>query len=329
MIDIFNTPALLNPQMDYLYFLQNIRQSAPNAVSDFFMGVTVIGESLFSITFMALIYWCINKKYGELIVLSCTFGYLINQLMKLVFCIYRPWILDSRIMPYDKAIPGAYGYSFPSGHTARVTLNFGGAALCFKSKAVKIFCLLIILSVAFSRNFLGVHTLQDVVVGFLISIVVVLLLKYFLEKFDLKNNKLIDGIFTAFLIVTSLIVLYYIRVKAYPMDYIDGQLLVDPLQMQTGVFKASGILIGCAMGGFIERHYINFEISQNVYKRSLDGIIGFISIYFLIKFAKWLIIPIGANKGYFISYIIIGLFVTAIYPLFIKKTNKIFSHIIK
>ncbi|MBR1680880.1 phosphatase PAP2 family protein [bacterium] len=270
MINIFNSEVLLNPQMDYLYFLQNIRLSAPNALSDFFMSITTIGESLFSVTFMALIYWCINKKYGELIILSCSFGYVINQLMKIAFCIYRPWILDSRITPYDKAIPGAYGYSFPSGHTARVTLNFGGAALCFKSKIFKIFCLLIILLVAFSRNFLGVHSLQDVVIGFLVSIIIILSLKYFLEKVDLKNNKLIDIFFTVFMVVICFVVLYYMKFKNYPMDYVAGKLLVDPLKMQTGVFKASGLLIGCALGGFLERHYIDFEITQNTYKRIID-----------------------------------------------------------
>ena len=288
------------------------------------MSITTIGESLFSVTFMALIYWCINKKYGELIILSCSFGYVINQLMKIAFCIYRPWILDSRITPYDKAIPGAYGYSFPSGHTARVTLNFGGAALCFKSKIFKIFCLLIILLVAFSRNFLGVHSLQDVVIGFLVSIIIILSLKYFLEKVDLKNNKLIDIFFTVFMVVICFVVLYYMKFKNYPMDYVAGKLLVDPLKMQTGVFKASGLLIGCALGGFLERHYIDFEITQNTYKRIIDGIIGFAIIYILIKFvSKYLIIPFGTNRGFLISYIILGLFVTAIYPFFIKKINQL------
>lgn len=323
MVNIFNTDALLNPQMDYLYFLQNIRLSISNVISDFFMSITAVGESLFTITFMALIYWCINKKYGEFIILSCSFGYFLNQLLKLVVCIYRPWILDSRIAPYEKAIPGAYGYSFPSGHTARVTLNFGGAALCFKSKLFKIFCLFIILLVAFSRNFLGVHSLQDVVVGFLLSIIVLFLIKYFLEKADLKNNKILDALFTVFMTIFGLIALYYIKTKSYPMDYVSGELLVDPIKMQTGAFKAAGLLIGISLGGFIERHYINFQIAQNKYKRLFDGVVGFIIIYVLIKIvSKFLIIPFGANKGYLISYIILGLFVTSIYPIYIKMTNK-------
>ena len=64
MIDIFNTPEFLNPQMDYLYFLQNLRLALPRFVSEFFQGITTLGESLFTVSFMAVIYWCINKKYG-------------------------------------------------------------------------------------------------------------------------------------------------------------------------------------------------------------------------------------------------------------------------
>ena len=321
-MDIFNSPTLLNPQMDYLYFLQNIRLAAPKALSDFFMCITTFGEALFSTMFVAIIYWCVNKKYGEFLILSSSIGYVVNQLLKLTFCIYRPWILDSRITPYAKALPGAYGYSLPSGHASGITLNFGGAALCFKSKIFRIFCLLIILLVAFSRNFLGVHSLQDVVVGFIHSCFILLLIKYFLEKADLKNNKLIDSIFTIFIVVISFVFLYYIKIKSYPMDYMAGKLLVDPVQMQKGMFKAAGLLIGSAIGLFFERHYINFQISQNIYKRVLDGVIGFAIIFSFVKLAsKYIILTFGINTGFLIINMIIGLFITVIYPILIEKIN--------
>ena len=318
MIDIFNTPTLLNPQMDYLYFLQNVRLSAPTFVSDFFINLTTIGESLFSTLFIALIYWCINKNFGEFIMLSNSFGYFLNQILKLMFCIYRPWILDSRIHPCEKAIPGAYGYSFPSGHTANVTLNFGGAAICFKSKIFRIFCFLIIVLVAFSRNFLGVHSLQDVIVGFILSISVLFLVKYFLDKADLKNNIKFDGIFTTVMIILNLAILYYISTKSYPMDYVDGKLLVDPAQMQKGIFKSSGMFMGLLLGSFIERHFIDFQVAQNNFRRIFEGIIGAIIIYILIKYVSKLLVIHLNNFGFLLNTVLIGLFITAIYPFFIK-----------
>ena len=322
MIDIFNTPEFLNPQMDYLYFLQNLRLALPRFVSEFFQGITTLGESLFTVSFMAVIYWCINKKYGEFIILCSSFGYCFNQLLKLTFCIYRPWILDSRIVPYEKALPAAYGYSFPSGHTTSVTLNFGGAALCFKSFIFRIFCLLIVLCVAFSRNFLGVHSLQDVVIAFFNSLIILFLMKWLFDRFDLKDNKIANGIFTSLMLIFCILFLVYIKFKSYPMDYVDGNLLVDPLAMQKGAFKSTGILIGCVLGTFIERHFIDFQISENIYKRLAEGIVGLSFIYVYIKYiSKFFVSILGTNIGYLIALIILGLFITAIYPLIMKKLN--------
>lgn len=68
-------------------------------------------------------------------------------------------------------------YSFPSGHAA-LALSLCGFALYFfwresRSKGIKIFssavCLFLILAVGFSRLYLGVHYLSDVLAGYLVA----------------------------------------------------------------------------------------------------------------------------------------------------------------
>ena len=97
----------------------------------------------------------------------------INPLIKLTACVYRPWIRDSRIIPAGDAIRTATGYSFPSGHTTTVGPLAGGMAVNLwedkRSRAFSIVFLIYLCLTAFSRNYLGVHTPQDVCVGLIIS----------------------------------------------------------------------------------------------------------------------------------------------------------------
>ena len=46
--------------------------------------------------------------------------------------------------------------------------------------------------------------------------------------------------------------------KPYPMDYVDGQLLVDPVTMQKGSFEAAGICAGLAIAWVLERRFVGF-----------------------------------------------------------------------
>ena len=98
----------------------------------------------------ALIYWCIDKKKGFFILTATSACLVVNSVIKLTACVYRPWIRDPRITPAGDAIKEATGYSFPSGHTAAAGPMLGGTAMCFKEKkAVPPICIIILLMVAF------------------------------------------------------------------------------------------------------------------------------------------------------------------------------------
>ena len=56
-------------------------------------------------------------------------------------------------------------------------------------------------------------------------------------------------------IAASIGILIYIQLKSYPMDYVDGALLVDPQKMMNDSFTAAGGFIGLMIGSYIERHY--------------------------------------------------------------------------
>ena len=154
--------------IEYLLFLQNWRNATNNMLTPFMEWI-----SLFAVTYLILIpifvYWCLDKKKGLYVLASYGMGIALNAVVKLTACIYRPWIRDARVLPAGDAITTATGYSFPSGHSSTASLIYGGlAVVSWNPKKTRIFAVIAIICMlitGFSRNYLGVHTPQDVCVG--------------------------------------------------------------------------------------------------------------------------------------------------------------------
>ena len=179
--------------IDYLLFLQRFRESINDALTPLMEGV-----SLFAVTYLILIpvfiYWVVDKRKGLYTLVSYYLCCGVNAIVKLSACIYRPWIRDARVKPAGDAITTATGYSFPSGHTVSAGPIYGGLAVSAWSWKKWVSVILIFLAVltGFSRNYLGVHTPQDVAVGCLESalwlFVIAKIFKY-VEAHPEKENR--------------------------------------------------------------------------------------------------------------------------------------------
>ena len=142
--------------------------------------------------FAAIIYWCINKSEGATILLGYSTSYGINQTIKNIACVYRPWIQDSRLHVAPQAAKSATGYSFPSGHTVGVAAICGEVAVWLRKKIwVVVLSILTIVFVAFSRNWLGAHTMKDVLTAILVAsstIIIMNIIKYYIARKPEKDT---------------------------------------------------------------------------------------------------------------------------------------------
>ena len=66
-----------------------------------------------------------DKRWGYIFLTNHWFGELVNGVIKLTVCAYRPWIRSDLIEPAGDSKMAATGYSFPSGHTRTATTNYG------------------------------------------------------------------------------------------------------------------------------------------------------------------------------------------------------------
>lgn len=146
------------------------------------------GSVVLIILSLCFLFYIKDKKISYGIICNLVISVLLNLGIKILLQRERP-LLNNRLIDVT-------GYSFPSGH-AMVSMAFYGfliylAYVYWNNKKYKwpVICLLtfIILIIGFSRIYLGVHYLSDVLAGFLISISYLILYVYFFNIILKKGN---------------------------------------------------------------------------------------------------------------------------------------------
>ncbi len=308
--------------IQYLLLLQEMRNATGGIFDEFFNALTKFAVDI--LPFLPFVmFWGVDKKWGYYFLTTHVVGEWINGVIKLTVCAYRPWIRSDLIEPAGDSKTAATGYSFPSGHTRTATTIYGSTFLWQKDKRkwLAAICAILILLTGFSRNYLGVHTPQDVGVAFIESVIVLYVVKLFSAKVE-GNEKLLDilTIIGFILVIASLI---YIQVKPYPMDYdAEGVLLVNPTKMMNDCFKACGAMMGFLIGSFVDRHYMHYEIPYGAKELPVLVSVGFaLTMGWKDLFAPATIVPaLGGHWGNFIARLLMLLFAMCVWPVVIMKT---------
>lgn len=253
--------------ISYLLWLQELRSSLPSFIQAFFSFLGSEEAIYVLLVIPCFAYWCLDKRRGSVVLLSYALGSVCNQLLKSTFCIYRPWVRDHRILPDEVAIEGATGYSFPSGHAQATASTMGGIGWAWRDKVrwPLVLAAAMTLLMAFSRNLLGVHTPQDVLVGMGVGFLFALLAERLLAWVDVQAGRDLTGLVVACVLLA--LFLAYVTLKPYPMDYVDGSLVVDPEEMTIDCYKSAGAAGGIIIGMFIERQWVHFETGVLTAKR--------------------------------------------------------------
>lgn len=155
--------------MTFLWLLEGIRTPFLNKLMQF---ITYFGQELIIIAVICTLYWCVDKRFAYLMGFTYFSAGLCVQTLKITFRIPRPWILDPDFHAVESAVPGATGYSFPSGHTQGATCLFFPLALKARQIWIKFLCILAFLMIGFSRMYLGCHTPLDVLTSMALSIII-------------------------------------------------------------------------------------------------------------------------------------------------------------
>lgn len=306
--------------IQYLLMLQDLRNATGGIFDEFFNALSKIAVDVM-VFLPFLIFWAVDKAWGYRFMAVRWVGEVINGLVKLTVCAYRPWIRSDLIEPAGDSKVAATGYSFPSGHTLCATAMYGSVFIWQRDKRrwLAVLCAVAIALTAFSRNFLGVHTPQDVLVSFAETSLLLLVIGIVVKKAD-GSEKVYDilSVVGVIFIIASLV---YILVKPYPMDYVDGELLVDPVKMMKDCFMGCGGLLGLIIGSYVERHYIHYEIPKGAASLSLMTGVGVGIVFSWTQYMgpAIFVTAFGRNWGNMVSSLLINFFAVAVWPIFIMK----------
>lgn len=273
-------------ELDLIRAVQSIHTPFLDA---FFEGITIFGEELFMVPLLAIIYWTMNKKFGETLAYTVFTSLLLNNTLKEMFSFERP-IGEEGIRTLRPET--ATGKSFPSGHSQNGAATGGAFMIEFKKKWLTLLLGILIFLIGLSRIYLGVHYPKDAVVGILLGLLTAFLCARLLKK--MKPEVLY--ILTFLLFIPALFI-------AGSEDFI----------------KSFGSYAGFFLGILLEKNYVQFEVKGTPLKKVLRVLIGILLIL-LIKEGLGAVFPEKALYD-LLRYFLVTFTAIFLYPLFFKKFN--------
>jgi membrane-associated phospholipid phosphatase len=297
-----------------------------------FTAITDLGNEYFYLLVMPALYWCVDATLGFRLGVMLVMTNSINGYFKVIFHSPRPFWVDSRV----KALTSETSFGLPSGHSQNAASMWGMASYILKKKWLTIIGVLAVFLIGLSRIYLGVHFTRDVLAGWVIGFLLILLYFWIEKPISLWIGKksLTFQIITAFLVSLAIIgigLLINAVVGNYhlPTDWINNAIssgagAPDPFN-QEGTFTIAGIWFGFVAGYawlFHKKGKIIVQGSTSLrVARFAVGLAGIGVIYLGLK----VIFPASPEwLGFafrFIRYALIGLWVSALAPMLFEKLH--------
>lgn len=216
-------------QLSILQFFQSIRSPILNSI---FLIFTISTELPIIVLFVAIMYWCINKKYGQKMLFSLIGNIALNTGIKEFVRAPRPIGVEGL---ESLRVSTATGYSFPSGHTQTGTTFWASLMIILNKSWMYILGTIMILGIGISRLYLAVHWPIDVIFGWIFGIVFTILFSKIFDLVD-KNKK------------------YYILVLLL-IPFVVAVFLLNSAEY----IKMFGLLTGFVLGYIVEDRFIQFN----------------------------------------------------------------------
>ena len=293
--------------MKVLYALESIRTPWLDTVM---AAITHLGEETVFMVAALFVFWCVSKRHGYYLLVIGFAGTVLNQFLKLLFRIPRPWVLDSDFTIVESARAQATGYSFPSGHTQNAVGTFGGIARFTRRKWVRAAAIVVAVLVPLSRMYLGVHTPLDVGVAAVIAVALVFTLYPLMERSDSRHS--VMGAVLAVMLALAAGYLLFVSLYPFPADE-------DAANLASGVenaWKLLGATVGMLVGWWLDVRFIHFD-TRAVWYVQLIKLVGGLALLLGIRAALKapLAAALGAGAGGAVRYGVMVLFAAAVWPM--------------
>jgi len=289
------------------------------------------------ILLVSWLYWCVDNQIGIRVGITLLLSNGLNTAFKWIFHAPRPYWIDSNL----KALSVESSFGIPSGHAMMSSSVWGRIAMWIKKSWFTALVVVILFFIGFSRIYLGVHFLSDVVAGWLFGISLLIVLSkvekpisHWLRKQNF-SVKLFLAFFTSFLIIVIFLVLKITFGNwQIPDSWLTNSqiaapgLIIDPIKIKD-IFILAGTWFGFLTGYFWIKKIGDFNPKGNPRQLVIRFLLGLAGIVLLVFGLNAILSEEGTWISYsfiYLQYAMVSLWIAAIAPILFMKiglVNKI------
>ncbi len=296
---------LLGLQTWGIDLIQAVQTISSSTLDAFFQAITWLGNREGYLVILTLLYWCVDRRAGLRLLLLSMFSSWGNEGLKSWFDLPRP---DPALV---RQLVSEASFGFPSNHAQTGgVIVWGYLAARLRRGWFTWLAVSMALLIGLSRVYLGIHFPQDVLGGWLIGFIVLLLwlrLEDRAAAWWLRQPVARQVGIAVLLPLLLLLVTPADALNRYPNE--------------TGATLA-GILMGVLLGSLLERRTVRFRVEGSLGQRALRYLVGIVLVgvlYFggalLPELHPWLLD--SALRS--VRYALIGLAATWLAPwVFVK-----------
>ncbi len=156
--------SVLRHGIEIIIVIQKIRCGFFDA---FFRTITFFGSHRFFMVLLPALFWCVNRAMSARLIVLYLFSTWTNSVAKTMLGQPRPYQLDPSVKIGHQGGPG-----LPSGHAQGTATVFGFIALWARRRWITALAVTLILLVALSRLYLGVHFPTDILGGWFLGLLI-------------------------------------------------------------------------------------------------------------------------------------------------------------
>ena len=289
-----------------------------------------LGTEDFFFLVLPLLYWSVDAPLGMRVAYILMTSASINQYFKLLFASPRPYWVSEKVIP----LSAESSFGVPSGHAQNAVSVWGILAVGLRKPWAWGVALVLMFFIGFSRWYLGVHFVHDVVVGWILGALILWALVRFEEPVVAWFKAQTFGMQALFAFIISLVLIGLGMLSAAPLaDYAFPEAwqanalrageLPDPVSME-GFITLGGTFFGLTLGLAWIMSRGGYQVEGTVAKRALRYVIGLIGVV-LLMFGLDMVFPDGHTlipfTFRFVRYALVGFWISAGAPWLFFRFN--------